>query len=174
MCLFDIKIVNYKKVEKINLLGALVTISFYIIAIFIFSLRIFGRPQYGHYLGYFLLILIIPLFYLLVKAPYFNRPFIYYIQMIVMISLIIELTLDYLLKINFRQIRWMAMSYFILFFTASGAMLGIASLAGKKWTLLAIILFWIMSILAFLQLDWFVNQNFSFKFHFFLNMLNMI
>lgn len=81
MCLFDIKIVNYKKVEKINLLGALVTISFYIIAISIFSLRILGRPQYGHYLGYFLLMLIIPMFYLLVEAPYFNRPFIYYIQM---------------------------------------------------------------------------------------------
>lgn len=68
-----------------------------------------------------------------------------------MISLIIELTLDYFLKINFRQIRWMAMSYVILFFTASDAILGIVALAGKKWTLLAIILFWIMSVLAFLQ-----------------------
>lgn len=139
-------------IEKINLLGALVAIIFYTIAIAIFTLRIFGRPQYGYYLGYFLLMLIIPLFYLLVKAPDFKRPFVYYIQVIVIIAwLIIELILDYLLKINFRQIRWMAISYVILFFTASGAMMGIASLAGKKLTLLAIILFWIMSILAFLQ-----------------------
>ena len=38
-----------------------------------------------------------------------------------------------------------------IFFTTAGGMIGIASQADKIWTITAIILFWVMTILCFIQ-----------------------
>ncbi len=90
--------------------------------------------------------------YLLVKAPQFDRPLIYYIQIGLMLMwLIAEALLEYILKINFRQIRWMVISYVTLFFAGSGGMLGVASYAGHGWTIISIILFLTMAVLTFVQ-----------------------
>jgi hypothetical protein len=41
--------------------------------------------------------------------------------------------------------------YVMLFFGATGGMIGVASLAGKKWTMVTALSFLIMFVLAFIQ-----------------------
>ncbi len=90
--------------------------------------------------------------YLLIKAPGLNRPILYYIQIgLMLLWLGIELLLDYILKMNFRKVQWMVVSYVTLFFAGTGGMLGIANHAGGGWSISAIGLFLIMSVLAFIQ-----------------------
>ena len=93
-----------------------------------------------------------PLLYFLFSAAALGRPSIYYIQLFVMIGFIIlELVLDYILKVEFRQVRWTAIAYVMFFFAGTGGMIGIASLAGKPWSVISIVLFLIMAALAFYQ-----------------------
>ena len=138
--------------EKMNLLGAAVAVAFYISAISVFTFRLLGKPQYGYWIGYFEFLLAVPLIYLLVQAPQLQRPALYYIQIGFMLAwLIAEALLDYILKIDFRQVQWMVISYVILFFAGTGGMLGVAALAGRAWSFSAIILFLIMTVLTFVQ-----------------------
>jgi len=65
--------------------------------------------------------------------------------------LIVELLLDYVLKINFRSNKLIVIPYVTLFFAGTGGMIGVASFAGKIWTFTAIGLFIIMAILTFAQ-----------------------
>ncbi len=139
-------------IEKTNLLGAIVAVAFFLSAILVFIFRLLNRPQYGYWIGYFELLLIFPLIFLLLKAPQLHRPALYYIQISCMLLwLIAEALLDYILKIDFRNVRWMVITYVVLFFAGSGGMLGIATYAGRGWGILAIILFIIMAALAFVQ-----------------------
>jgi hypothetical protein len=62
-----------------------------------------------------------------------------------------ELFLDYVFKIDFRNVLWLTISYVIFFFAGTGGLIGIASLAGKRWGTVAIVLFLIMTFLAFWQ-----------------------
>jgi len=138
--------------EKADLLGAILAITIYTIIILIFVFRLFKRSHIEYALGLILLLTIIPLFYLLIKAPFLERPPLYTIQIILMlVFLIIEALLDYILKINFREVRWMVITYVVLFFGATGGMIGVASHAGKGWTLASIILFLVMACLSFIQ-----------------------
>jgi len=66
--------------EEADLLGAVTAVSFYISAILVFTFRLFGRPQYGYWVGYFEFLLAIPMIFLLLKAPQLERPVLYYIQ----------------------------------------------------------------------------------------------
>ena len=128
--------------EKTNLLGAIVAIAFFVSAILVFIFRLLGKPQYGHWIGYFEFLLAIPLVFLLLKAPQLERPALYYIQIGCMLAwLVVEALLDYILKIDFRNIRWMVISYVVLFFAGTGGMLGVARYAGRGWGISAIILF---------------------------------
>ena len=73
--------------------------------------------QYGHWIGYFEFLLAIPLIFLLLKAPLLNRPALYYIQIGCLLAwLVLEALLDYILMIDFRNVRWMVISYVVLFF----------------------------------------------------------
>ena len=138
--------------NQLNLLGALVALAFYLSAILVFTFRLLGKPQYGQWMGYFEFLLAAPLIYLLVTAPGLNRPGLYYIQISCLLAwLAVEALLDYILKLDFRAVRWMIIGYVMMFFAGSGGMLGVASLAGRPWSLLAIILFVIMTVLTFVQ-----------------------
>lgn len=137
---------------KTNVLGAVTAVLFFISAILVFVFRLLGKPQWGHWLGYFEFLLAIPLVYLLVRAPQLQRPWLYYVQIgCMMLWLAVEALLDYLLKIDFRSTRWMVISYVVLFFAGAGGLLGIASLAGRGWSIAAIVLFLIMAALTFIQ-----------------------
>ena len=138
--------------EKMNLLGAIVAIAFYVSAIFVFISRLLGKPQYGHWIGYFEFLLAIPMIVLLWNAPRMDRPALYYIQIGCMLAwLFVEALVDYILKVDFRSVRWMVISYVVLFFAGTGGLLGVAANAGRAWSISAIILFIIMAILTFVQ-----------------------
>jgi len=138
--------------EKTNLLGAIVAVAFYVSAILVFIFRLLGKPRYGLWIGYFEFLLAIPMLFLLLKAPQLERPALYYIQIGCMLAwLVVEALLDYILKVNFRNVSWMVISYVVLFFAGSGGLLGVASNAGRGWSISAIILFFIMAILTFVQ-----------------------
>ncbi len=105
-----------------------------------------------YWMGIAFMLSSIPLAYLFLKALQAERPTLYYIQLGLMIGfIIIELLLDYILKVNFRHTLWMAITYVTFFFAATGGMIGIASQAGKLWSITTIILFLIMAALAFYQ-----------------------
>ena len=138
--------------EKTNLLGAIVAVAFFVSAILVFIFRLRGQPQYGHWIGYFEFVLGIPMIYLLLKAPQLERPPLYYIQIGCMLAwLAVEAMLDYILKIDFRSVRWMVVGYVVLFFAGTGGLLGMAANAGRGWSIPAVILFLIMAVLTFVQ-----------------------
>jgi hypothetical protein len=138
--------------EKMNLLGAMVAIAFFVSAILVFIFRLLGRPQYGRWMGYFEFILILPLIFLLLTAPHLHRPVLYYIQIGCMLSwLIVTAILDYILQIDFRHVRWMVIGFVMLFFAGTGGMLGVATNAGRGWSIASIILFLVMAVLTFVQ-----------------------
>jgi len=138
--------------ENTNLLGGVVAVAFFVSAILVFVFRLLGKPQYGHWIGYFEFLLAIPLIYLLVKSPQLDRPALYYIQIGCMLAwLVVEALLDYVLKIDFRTVRWVVISYVVLFFAGAGGMVGVAANTGRVWSITAIILFIIMAILTFVQ-----------------------
>jgi len=138
--------------KKTNLLGAIVAVTFYISAILVFIFRLMGQPRFEGWLGYFEFLLGVPMIYLLMKAPQLERPALYYLQIGLMLAwLIVEALLDYILKIDFRQVGWMVISYVVLFFAGTGGMLGVARNAGRGWAISAIILFLVMAILTFVQ-----------------------
>ena len=138
--------------ETTNLLGAVLTHVIYTLCILVFVSRLVGKVQWGHWVGYILLLTALPLAYLLSTARQLDRPALYYVQIGLMLTyLVVTLLLDYVLKIDFRHTRWMVISYVTLFFAAAGGMLGVAAYGGRIWTVSAIILFLIMAVLAFVQ-----------------------
>ena len=135
-----------------DLIGAVTAILFFVSAILVFSFRLAGKPQAGHWLGIFELCLAVPLVFLLIRAPALHRPALYYIQIgCILLWMLAELLLDYVFKFDFRQISWMVIGYVVLFFAGSGGLLGIAVRAGRGWSIAAIALFLVMAVLTFVQ-----------------------
>ena len=138
--------------EKLDLLGAIVAHIIFISSIITFSSRMIFKLQPGHWVEIPILLMVIPLIYLLIMAPKFKRPLLYYIQIVIMLVFLIVLFLvDYVFKYDFRQTQWMVISYVVLYFAGMGGMIGIASQAGRGWTISAVILFFITAVLAFVQ-----------------------
>ena len=138
--------------EKLDLLGAVVAHVIFVSSIITFSARMLFKTQPGHWIGIPILLMAFPLFYLLITAPKFERPPLYYIQIVAMlIWLILLFLVDYIFKVDFRQTQWMVISYVMLYFAGMGGMIGVASLAGRGWTISSIVLFFIAAVLAFVQ-----------------------
>ena len=140
-------------IEQINLLGGITTLAYFSSMILIFVLRLLGKADPGAKLGLVVTLVAIPVVgYLLFTAPKLDRPTLYIIQVSLFLAfLILELVIDFILKIEFRQVRWMVITYVTFFFAATGGMIGVASQAGTSWTIAAVILFLIMAVLAFVQ-----------------------
>jgi hypothetical protein len=138
--------------EKANILGALLAYAIYVTVILIFIVRLMKRPALEHGLGLMLMIAAVPLVYLLAVASSFRRPTLYYVQIGLMLAfLLVEFLLDYVLMIEFRNTRWMTIAYVMIFFSGTGGMIGVASQAGRAWVAPAIVLFLVMTALAFIQ-----------------------
>lgn len=135
-----------------NLLGAIVANLNNVLLISIFVARLINKPRIEFGLGIIIFLSMIPLSYLFITACGLNRPLLYFIQIgLMMTYLVVELALDYVFKVEFRQIRWMVIPYVMLFFSGTGGMIGVAAHAGRGWTLATIISFLIMGALAFIQ-----------------------
>ena len=139
-------------INRINLYGAITANVINISTISIFTARLLEKPEIGHWIGIIIQFSIIPLFYLLYSAKSLNRVRIYYIWVGLMIAfIIVEFLVDWYPKIEFRNNLLIVIPYVTLFFGATGGMIGVASLAGKKWTVVTVISFLIMFVLAFVQ-----------------------
>ena len=138
--------------DKLDLLGAITAHIILISSIITFASRLIFDLRPGHWVGIPLLLMVFPLSYLLFRAPEFNRPLLYYIQISIMLAWIIVLFLvDYLFRYDFRQTQWMVISFVMFYFAGAGGMIGIAALAGRSWMISAIILFFISAVLAYIQ-----------------------
>ena len=138
--------------SSVDILGGSISLIILAICNLVFVFRLLGQDKVEYWLGILLLFTAIPLIYLLFSANHFGRAPIYYIQVGTMIGyLLIELLLDYVYKIEFRKVKWMAITYAMIFFGGTGGMIGIASQAGATWMILSIVLFLIMASLAFYQ-----------------------
>jgi Ca2+/Na+ antiporter len=114
--------------EKTDLLGAIVAHVIYVSSILTFISRLLGRDRLGQWFGYPLLLTALPLGYLLLKAPQLERPALYYIQIgLMLVSILLVFLLDYALKFDFRQTRWMVISFVVLYFAGTGGMLGVCA-----------------------------------------------
>ncbi len=137
---------------KLNQIGAYTAIFILLTSSLIFIFRLLNQHSAEYWTGIAFMITAIPLIYLLFNAAQFQRPTLYFVQIGLMICfIIIELLLDYIFKFDFRHTKWMAISYAMFFFASTGGMIGLASQAGKPWTIISIILFFIMTGLAFYQ-----------------------
>ena len=138
--------------DRLNLIGALTAHVIFISSIITFSSRMIFKIGPGHWVGIPLLLMVFPLGYLLFTAPGTNRTFLYYIQTGLMLLFIILLFfVDYVFRYNFRQTQWMVISFVVFYSAGMGGMIGVASLAGRGWTLSSVVLFIIAAILAFVQ-----------------------
>ena len=139
-------------INRVNLYGAITANVINISTILIFVARLLEKPEIGHWIGIIIQFTIIPLFYLLYAAKSLNRARIYYIQVSLMIIfIIVEFLVDWYPKIEFRNNLLIVIPYVMLFFGATGGMIGVASLAGKRWTVVTVLSFLIMFVLAFIQ-----------------------
>ncbi len=135
-----------------NIAGAIVANLINVLVIAVFLSRLSDRPKIEHWFGIILILSIVPLIYLFITAIGFKRPLLYFIQISLMITyLVVELMLDYILKLDFRQNQSIVIPYIMLFFSGTGGMIGVASHAGKVWIIVTIISFLIMTILSFVQ-----------------------
>lgn len=135
-----------------NIVGVIVANLINVLVISVFIARLSNRPKIEYWLGIILILSIVPLAYLFITAFGFKRHFLYFIQIGLMITyLVVELMLDYILKVDFRQNQRIVLPYIMLFFSGTGGMIGVASHAGKVWTIVSIISFLIMAIFTFVQ-----------------------
>ena len=133
-------------------MGAIVAHIRFISSAVTFLGRLIFRLQPGHWIGIPILPMVFPLGYLLLKAPANNRPGLYYIQVGLMLAgLLLLFFVDYVFRIDFRQTRWMVITFVVLYFAGMGGMIGVATQAGRGWAISAIILFLIAGLLAFVQ-----------------------
>lgn len=138
--------------ERANLAGAVVAVMMNALCIVVFASRLAGRPGIGHTVGWIQFVLVIPLVALLVLAPRLGRPWLYYLQVGLMLAfLVVEFVLDYALKLDFRGNLRAVIPYVMLFFAGTGGMIGVAALAGRGWTIAAGVLFLASAVLAFVQ-----------------------
>lgn len=138
--------------ERLDLLGAIAAHVVFVSSIITFSSRMLFRTGPGHWIGIPILLTAFPFAYLLVRAPKFDRPLLYYVQVGVMLAwLLVLFAVDYVFRYDFRQTQWMVISYVVLYFAGLGGMIGIAAQAGRGWMISAIVLFLIAGVLAFVQ-----------------------
>ena len=132
--------------NTLDLTGSIIANFNNVILILIFTARIYNYPRVEYWLGILFILTIIPLIFILGNSFSMERALIYYIQLILMIIfIIVELLLDYILKINFRNNSEILIPYLILFYASFGGMIGVASRSGKGWTIITIISFLIMT-----------------------------
>lgn len=137
-------------VERLDLIGALAAYVIFLASILVFGLRLAGQQQIGGPAGVPILVMVLPLAYLLFKAPSAERSWLYYVQISLMLLWIaILFVLDYYPGYDFRDRRPLVIGFVVLYFAALGGMIGVASLAGRGWMIGAVVLFFLTLIFAF-------------------------
>jgi len=137
---------------RLDILGAVVAHVIFVSSIAVFLTRMWVGTRPGHWIGVPILLMFFPLVYLLIRAPEFDRPVLYYVQISLMaLWLVVLLFVDYILRFDFRETQWMVVGFVVLYFAGMGGMIGVASHAGRGWTVSSVILFLVAAVLAFVQ-----------------------
>ena len=138
--------------DSANLIGAVAANTYMLLIIGVFVARLMGFSEVGRWIGFASALIIVPLMYLFVEAFKADRPPIYFVWLGLMMSFaLFELIFDGILRVDLRTQQWSVILYVMFFFAATGGMLGVASQAGKPWTIISPIVFIIMAVLAFVQ-----------------------
>ena len=123
-----------------------------LLIIAVFVLRIFGLLEIGRLIGFTSSLILIPLVYLFVVGLRIRRRRIYFVWLSLMsLFALFELVVDQILAIDIRSDQWIVVPYVMFFFAANGGMIGVASQAGKRWSIFTTVVFLIMAALAFVQ-----------------------
>jgi hypothetical protein len=140
------------KIKRINILGAILANVINLSTILVFIFRLLYKLEIAHWVGIITELSIFPLVYLLYTGRQFQRRRIYYLWIgLMIVFVIVEFLVDWYPKVDFRDNLSIVIPYVMLFFGATGGMIGVASLAGKRWTLVTVITFLTMFVLAFIQ-----------------------
>lgn len=143
------KVVN---VRLANLVGAIAANVYMLLIIAVFISRILGWPEIGRWVGFASFLIIVPLVYLFLVGLRTGQRKIYFVWLALMVLFVLfELVVDQILRIDLRSAQWTVVPYVMFFFAATGGMIGVASQAGKAWTITTVIIFLIMGIMAFVQ-----------------------
>ena len=135
-----------------NLIGAITANVYMLLIIIVFISRIFGWLEIGRWVGFTSSLIIVPLIYLFIVGLRTGQRKIYFVWLVLMaIFALFELVVDQILSIDLRSTQSAVVPYVMFFFAATGGMIGVASQAGKAWTITTVIIFLIMAIMAFVQ-----------------------
>jgi hypothetical protein len=135
-----------------NLIGAITANVYMLLIIAVFISRILGLLEIGRWIGFTSSLILIPLVYLFVVGLRTGMRRIYFVWLVLMVLFaLFELVVDQILIIDIRSTQWTVIPYVMFFFAATGGMIGIASQAGKTWSIATTIVFLIMAVLAFVQ-----------------------
>jgi hypothetical protein len=127
--------------SKANMIGAVSANLYMLLIIAVFAARIAEWDEVALWCGILSSFVLVPLIYLFFMALKKKQPVIYFIWLFLMILFaLFELIADIIL-----------IAYVMFFFGSTGGMIGIASRAGKRWTIATIIVFLIMAVMAFVQ-----------------------
>lgn len=118
----------------------------------LFAARLAGWDGWDRVFGAIALLVILPMIYLLARARRDRRPRLYFVWIGVVIAFqLVEFTLDYALALDFRRTDAIVIPYVVLFFASMGALVGLASQAGRVWVAIAGPLFLLVGALAFIS-----------------------
>jgi len=138
--------------RAIDLTGAVTVNAYFVMIIAVFAWRLLGRTDIARWIGLASFLVVVPIVYLLVDAFRTNRPTMYFVWVGLAIAFLVgELLVDGVLRLEFRSVRWATITYVVVFFAATGGMIGIASQAGRWWAAVTVISFLVMAVLAFVQ-----------------------
>jgi hypothetical protein len=135
-----------------NLIGAITANVYMLLIIAVFISRILGLLEIGRWIGFTSSLILIPLVYLFVVGLRTGMRRIYFVWLVLMVLFaLFELVVDQIFIIDIRSTQWTVIPYVMFFFAATGGLIGIASQAGKTWSIATTIVFLIMAVLAFVQ-----------------------
>lgn len=123
-----------------------------LLVIAMFIARMSGQFEIGQWIGLASTLAIIPLAYVFRVGLGTNRRRMYFVWVGLMIFfLLLELVVDHILSLGFRNIKWAVVPCVMFFFSAIGSMIGLAAQAGRRWAVMTSLVFLIMASLAFVQ-----------------------
>jgi hypothetical protein len=135
-----------------DLVGAITANVYMLLIIVMFVSRILGWLEVGRWVGVASSLVLIPLIYLFIVGFKTDRQAIYFVWLALMILFaLFELIVDDILRVDLRSVQSVVIPYVMFFFAATGGMIGLASQAGRPWTIVTPVMFLIMAALAFIQ-----------------------
>jgi hypothetical protein len=141
-----------EKRKSAGLVGAITANVYMLLIITVFITRILGWVDIERWIGFVSFLVIFPLLYLFVVGLKTSRRKIYFVWLGLMVLFaFFELVVDQMLMIDIRSNQWTVIFYVMFFFAATGGMIGVASQAGKAWSISTSMVFIVMAILAFVQ-----------------------